>query len=924
MITSSNDKKLYQHLVLDNQLEVLLICDPGTKKSSAALAVNVGHFDDPIEHEGLAHLLEHMMFMGTERFSDTSEYHEFIRQHGGSHNAWTGSEFTNFFFAIDNAFYQQSLDRFSDFFLAPLLDGQWISKEISAVDSEFQLKLKDENRRFLAVIKECINQDHPFSQFSVGNKSTLTGDEQSLESLLRDFYKTHYCASKMKLVLVSNQSLKDMTTLATSYFSTIECRQLDNNYPQVPLQQLDQVNIAINLVPNRDIKKLSLSFPMSQDDINYHAKPLSYIGYLIGNEGNGSLLSVLKELGLANGLSAGKGLNGYNYCEFSISVSLTDLGLAHKDKIIALIFSQIALIRQHGIDAWRYSEKHSIIKAAFDFQESTSAIEIASHLVINMFHYRVQDIVYGDFALDSFEPQSIKNCLDLISPHNMRLTTVSLGQPNDKKAKWYDTPYRVRPITDQQRQQWVFSEHQHLLSLPPANPFVVERLAYRPSQHAPSLPQVIIDEKGMRLWHLTETTFTLPKGHIYTTIDSPSIDGNVHSATLCHLYVEMLHDSLAQLTYPAEVAGMYYEIYPHQAGVTMHVSGYTPKLFLFFEMLITKISERDFSNARFEEVKSQLSKSWRNNQQAKPINRLFKALSTTLQPAQHDYESMADALDKMNLKQLQLFISELFARVHLESYVQGDWDSDEVALFAQSIQRQISSVATPYDEVPRQLALLHKQESLHRSIGSLHDDSALIVYFQGNNTDPQTAALYSLFNQCIGPLLFNELRTKQQLGYLCGSSYVPINRHPGLILYIQSPVAAPAALLLAIEQVIRDLRQQLQKMSAEQWSHSVNGLLSQVTAPDTSQYASAQRFWLCITNKDSQFNKRGALANQIALTDKAQLIQFIDDKFINDNTDRLILSCQGLAHSQYAPLSVGIMLDDIAQFKQQQQSTVDE
>ncbi|NRA61488.1 MAG: insulinase family protein [Psychrobium sp.] len=921
MIISSNDKKSYQHLVLDNQLEVLLICDPSTKKSSAALAVNVGHFDDPVAHEGLAHLLEHMMFMGTQRYSDANEYHEFIRQHGGSHNAWTGSEFTNFFFAIDNVFYQQSLDRFSDFFLAPLLDGQWISKEISAVDSEFQLKLKDENRRFLAVIKECINQQHPFSQFSVGNKNTLTGDDPSLETLLLDFYQQHYCASKMKLVLVSCQPLEDMAALATTYFSAIECRQLKNSYPQVPLQHQERVNISIDLVPNRDIKKLSLSFPMSLDDINYHAKPLSYIGYLIGNEGDGSLLSVLKELGLANGLSAGKGLHGYNYCEFSISVSLTDLGLLQKDKIIALIFSQISLIKQQGIDAWRYTEKHSIVKAAFDFQENSSAIELASHLVINMFHYQVQDIVYGDYALDSFEPQSIKNCLDLIAANNMRLTTVSLGQPNDKKAKWYGTPYRVRQTSDKQRQQWLVSEHQHLLSLPPANPFVVERLAYRPSQHAPSLPQLIIDEKGMRLWHLTETKFTLPKGHIYTTIDSPSIDGTVHSAALCRLYVEMLHDSLAQLTYPAEVAGMYYDIYPHQAGVTMHVSGYTPKLFLFFEMLIAKISERNFSNARFDEIKNQLGKSWRNNQQAKPINRLFKALSTTLQAAQHDYESMADALDKIDLKQLQLFISAVFSRVHLESYVQGDWEIDEVALFAQSIHRQISSVATPCDEVPRQLTLLHKQQSRHRPIGSLHDDSALIVYFQGNNTDPQTAALYSLFNQCIGPLLFSELRTKQQLGYLCGTSYMPINRYPGLILYIQSPVAAPAALLLAIEQVIRDLRQQLQEMSAEQWSHSVNGLLSQVTAPDTSQYASAQRFWLCIANKDSQFNRRDALASQIALTAKAQLIDFIDDKFLNDTVDRLILSCHGIAHNEDETLSVGIRLDDIAQFKRQHQST---
>jgi len=64
---SVNDKRSYRHLVLPNKLEVTLIHDPDTEKSSACLDVKVGSLADPKDVNGLAHFLEHMLFMGTEK-----------------------------------------------------------------------------------------------------------------------------------------------------------------------------------------------------------------------------------------------------------------------------------------------------------------------------------------------------------------------------------------------------------------------------------------------------------------------------------------------------------------------------------------------------------------------------------------------------------------------------------------------------------------------------------------------------------------------------------------------------------------------------------------------------------------------------------------------------------------------------------------
>lgn len=61
------------------------------------MSVGVGHFSDHAGLEGLAHFLEHMMFYASEKYPVEDSYYGYITEHGGSTNAFTSSENTNFF-----------------------------------------------------------------------------------------------------------------------------------------------------------------------------------------------------------------------------------------------------------------------------------------------------------------------------------------------------------------------------------------------------------------------------------------------------------------------------------------------------------------------------------------------------------------------------------------------------------------------------------------------------------------------------------------------------------------------------------------------------------------------------------------------------------------------------------------------------------
>ena len=220
---SPNDPREYESFLLPNQLKALIISDPATDKAAAALDVYVGSSSDPEGWEGLAHFLEHMLFLGTEKYPQAGEYQSFISEHGGRHNAYTSDENTNYFFDVDKNYLEPALDRFSQFFVAPLFTPQYVERERNAVDSEYQARRKDDSSRLFHAWKTVANPGHPFSRFQIGSLKTLVDrSDLKLREALIKFYRQHYSANIMTLVVLGKEPLPALKQWVTQKFSAVK------------------------------------------------------------------------------------------------------------------------------------------------------------------------------------------------------------------------------------------------------------------------------------------------------------------------------------------------------------------------------------------------------------------------------------------------------------------------------------------------------------------------------------------------------------------------------------------------------------------------------------------------------------------------------------------------------------------------------
>ncbi|XP_073115983.1 insulin-degrading enzyme-like 1, peroxisomal [Elaeis guineensis] len=383
-----NDKREYRRIVLPNSLEVLLISDPDTDKAAASMDVSVGYFCDPDGLEGLAHFLEHMLFYASEKYPMEDSYSKYITEHGGSANAFTSSEHTNFYFDVNVDCFEEALDRFAQFFVRPLMSPDATLREIKAVDSENQKNLLSDGWRMSQLQKHLCSKDHPYHKFSTGNWETLEVKPKSkgLDTRLEliKFYEENYSANLMHLVVYARESLNDIQKLVEREFCDIRNTERDYFHFLGQPCSLEHLQILVKAVPIREGHALKITWPITPSIRYYKEGPCRYLSHLIGHEGEGSLFYILKQLGWAISLEAGEGDWSLEFSFFYVSIELTDAGHEHIEDIVGLLFKYILLLQNSGVMKWIFDELVAICETGFHYRDKIPPIHYVVNIASNM------------------------------------------------------------------------------------------------------------------------------------------------------------------------------------------------------------------------------------------------------------------------------------------------------------------------------------------------------------------------------------------------------------------------------------------------------------------------------------------------------------------------------------------------------------
>ena len=660
---SPADTRDYRAFVLDNGLEALVVSDPEADEAAAALNVNVGGGSDPEDRPGLAHFLEHMLFLGTEKYPDAGEYGRYLAEHGGSSNATTSFAHTSYFFDIDAEYLEGALDRFAQFFVAPRFDREYVARERQVVHSEYVSRRRSDRLRGFAAWRQTLDPRHPLSKFLVGNAQTLADRPGAdIRDELIDFHERAYSSHLMKLVVVGREPLHVLEGWVRARFAAVPRRDHDPPRIVTPLYPEGRLPARLEIEPVRELRTISLSFAVPSLRPHYRAHPLTLVSHLLGHEGRGSLLSALKARGWAEGLSAGPGMRHRDFATFMVTIQATEAGLAHRDDVVAAVFAYLDLIREEGIEPRYHEELARMARIAFRFQEKAAPRSWAVSLARALHVYPPAELLTAPWRFGDFQPEVERRYLSSLTPDRVLVTVVAKGVTTDSVAPFHDTPYRLTPIPAATVARWRDAVPDVAFALPEPNPFVPGDLEVIDAQAAGAGPERIVSRPGFDLWHHADVEFGQPRTNFYFSVRSPIAGDSARHAVLSSLLARMANDALNEFAYPAALAGQSHSIYRHRRGLSVRLSGWSDKQDLLLARIVSTLRALPLPVRRFEAEKAEYARRLRNVDERRPSHRAMGDVREMLLDPYWSDDALLEALDTVALDDLREYAVRFFER----------------------------------------------------------------------------------------------------------------------------------------------------------------------------------------------------------------------------------------------------------------------
>lgn len=756
-------------LRLNNGMEVLLISDPKADLSAAAVSVNVGSWNDPVEYPGMAHFCEHMLFMGTEKYPDENLFMNTLASFGGSTNAFTTSNRTVYMFSIEHSGFLNLLDQFAHFFIDPLFQMGSVAREMHAVDQEFAKNVENDSWRWLMVFKETGNQQHPNALFSIGNSETLGSIP---DTALREWHKKFYGAEKMHLAIYSSLPISTMKEAIIHAFEEVprSCSPI-SECSECLSSDLQKGHI-ISITPIKNKRSLSLTWELPRELSVDKNKPAELVAYAMNRGQKRNLYENLKKEQWIDAMHIeADHLGSKQHCFFQVSLDLTEKGLAEVNQVVLRVFEAIEGLKETGVPRYLFEEKNAMAKLDYEYQQRKDPFSfimtLADQLAEEDFSSYPRDLLLAK----KYDPATISQVLSSLQPENCSIFLMTPPEVShiypDKKEKWMGAEYAIQKIPDNFLAQWKTAKPNPDIALAEKNQFVPNNFTVIPNS-GEKKPILLDDqEKGMAYYCRSE--FQVPESVYHIHILSPEIEPTAKSACLVALYLDHLTDQINPLTSAAENGSLktFFELY--RGAIHLQISGFSDKAPLLLKQICEHLKQSPPTLEQFKIYVDSHLKNYKNGEKDLAVKQAKEMANAIMKQSSFTKKEKLAALQQIEYEDFVDFCQNLFE----ETYVKALFAGNITAAQAKNLWHEILPILVQKEYAKDEhfdimaLRLFNGPHQIAQQVDT-QGNGALLLVDEGGFSFAKRGA-QEIAAPVIREAFFNELRTKQKTGYIASS-----------------------------------------------------------------------------------------------------------------------------------------------------------
>lgn len=865
-----NDRRSYDYTTFENGLKVLAVQDPKASKSGFAVAVSAGSFYDPAQLPGLAHFCEHLLFLGTKKFPDEAAFDTFLSLHDGSNNAFTEQERTVFYNEISHAGFDEGMDRFAQFFISPLFKQELVGRELQAVNSEHLKNVPDQGRRLWELMRSLARNGSVVNRFYTGTVDSLHHGDNTTVAALKKYHSENYCAPRMTLVMTSNMSTSKQLEVAHKYFDAItngqaeHCSATSKDFSKE--SPFEAANVGRMIQTRTDsVPQLWMMFPLPPIKDAYKAQPASMLEYQLGYAGPKSLKSMLKSKGLISDLGMQVDQSAAATLVF-VTFDLTPDGSKKVEELTSTVFAYLKKVRSLP-DAdlnsvYQTMQKMSMV--SFEQQEFPDSIEdFVSAVASDMMSFAPADVLCGDTTIDEMNAKLVKELLGKFTPENVNLALASKDfdeKDSNKLNPYYKAKYAETAIPEAMRKAWAQASAGEEMHTPPALKYVPTSLALI-SDSAGDIPKKLESTQGPEVWWLGKGMFALPKAQLRVKLTiAKELFGSPEHSALRRLHAELSNQGLEEPMEDLGACGLSWDLKDASDGYSISMDGYSEHIAALVSHVAAGIRMPPSDADRFMRAKQKLVVALEDTTSKMPYEHAMEALSVVSSNSVFSRLDMIAALKGTTLDAFKGYLADISKHgLRVQLLVTGNVDAAGAKHLSETLAAGLgASKVLPQSEAAQSKALQVTRDVEVRMQNPIPKDSnnAVVNAYQFGVPDVADRVKLLMLGKMISQPAYDELRTKQQLGYVVFATMMPQLRVLELVMIVQGAKKAPDDIDARIEDVLGSFVHTLHNISAPAFKNWKASLRSTIDSKDANMGQEADRVWSQIASDELCFNRK--------------------------------------------------------------------
>jgi len=875
------------------------------KKGLASVSVTVcaGSCDEPEDYPGLAHLLEHIISLGSKEFPEEDAFSKFISRHGGFENAFTSLNTTTYEFDIDNKYLSEALYRFSRLLKEPLLRQTGIAKEIKAIDNEFELAAVDEDVQRFQVILSCFPKGFPLNKFPWGNAKSLQQKDEILQAETEKFYKTFYKNEDIKVCIHANYSLPELEEMLSKCFSDMG-PGIKEQDEAMKIPDLADVKKSFSgglyfLKSTSKIQKLTFTWVIDTLIREYQVLPLDLILSLLNERSSGSLYQRLMDENLITDLGAelddidGQ-INEYLYMPF-LWFKLTDKGMQNVNLVIQYTGEYLNMLNLNALPDYYYNEAKTISQYEFRFADEVAEEDLTNVVSQSMKYLPYQQLlqsgIYRVFLKEDkalvakvMSELAIRNArIDIQAPElpaSLKDAKVNQIVDYEYEELYFKTKYTkldIREIISPEVLNQVFDKgsYSESFTFPERNELIPEALPLHEINQDFVVPtrlktnENVVNQQDN--WFKVDTEFRIPKASIQFLVCF-----NLKREFASNVYLELAESYLLEVLFQgignkARKAGFECSIEKHEYfSLEITIYGFSGKIINLSKLII------DFLFSTLQEIRDDIFGQIvekRTKFYEKALDDPERYLKIALIRYLYDFglmpEEKIEFLKNPDLNSnFKAFCSKLVQSSSIrkiKTYAHGNL-----------LQGDLNELyASLHDHIQNKLVSSGNSESGNHSIDALFTSASAslgsglrifpqdvpgaqlishikkqknnmaLYYLDLGEDNLENRVLCQLLNQIFNTELFESLRMKQQIGYIANSYPIVLSSlRVGLEVWVSSSKLNASEITQKIIEFIKWFTEEyLAKYDEKEFDDLRQSEISIKTKPFHSIQDAALDFW---------------------------------------------------------------------------------